>query len=82
MVRVAGWSLLLMSACASGPQPVAPAVEDARGTMRADQLQMRDPDRVSRSAGPVIEPLRPVPVRLDAATAEQARTAKRSTTAE
>jgi hypothetical protein len=81
MVRVAGCSLLLMSACASGPQPVAPAADDDRGTMRADQLQMRDPDRISRSAGPVIEPLRPVPVRLDDVKAEQARTAKRSSTA-
>ncbi len=81
MVRVAGWSLLLITACASGPQPVAPAAQDSRGTMRADQLQMRDPDRISRSAGPILEPLRPVPVRLDGATAEQARPAKRSTTA-
>jgi hypothetical protein len=38
----------------------------------ADQLQMRDPDRIAKSRGPVIEPLRPVPVRLDEATARRA----------
>jgi hypothetical protein len=59
----------MVSACASRPQPRATA---GGPTVPADQLQMRDPDRIAKSRGPVVAPLRPVPVRLDEATAKQA----------
>jgi hypothetical protein len=76
MIRAAAWAMLLISACASAPQPVAPSIGERRGTARADQLPMRDPDGISKAAGPTVEPLRPVPVRLDEVTAKQAEAAK------